>query len=229
MMGNPLLKRRAIAAASLAAALFACERSEPVAVPAPSVTAPTASVDLAAVSTEPAEPAEPDAIVIPPFDPSLPSLKLEPPPVPEAQPPQVPAAKPKIPAPQHADESTAPASAEPAHPPLDALLRPRYEQPGASTSVDLGRSEPVTAPVAPKPPRTLDRLGDSIRLERRGEAIGPAGPRQGTAWETQAGLKIPVDESVSLEGGVRLDSREEPGAKPQPARKTPQVGVEVRF
>jgi hypothetical protein len=211
----------------VAAALWACERSEPVPAPPPSeAPAPIASADEPAVS---AEPAEPDAIVIPPFDPALPSLKLEPPPIPEAQPPQVPAAKPKIATQSRTEKSTTTASAEREHPSLDALLRGRYERSTESSSVDLGSMEPITAPTAPKPPRTLDRLGDSIRLERRGEAIGPAGPRQGTLWETEAGLKIPVDKSVSLEGGVRMDSREEPGAKPQPARKTPRVGVEVRF
>jgi hypothetical protein len=224
-MRKPSLPRRALAAASVAAALWACERSEPAAAPPPSeAPAPIASADEPAVS---AEPTGSDAIVIPPFDPALPSLKLEPPPIPEAQPPEVPVAKPKIPTQSSAEKSTTTASAE--HPSLDALLRARYERSAESSSVDLGSTEPITAPTAPKPPRALDRLGNSIRLERRGEAIGPAGPRQGTVWETEAGLRIPVDDSVSLEGGVRLDSREEPGAKPQPARKTPRVGVEVRF
>lgn len=223
-MRNTSLPRRALAAASLAAALWACERGEPPAAPVPSdAPAPVGSAEPQPVS---AEPTGSDVMVIPPFDPSLPPLKLEPPPIPAAQPPQVPAAKPRIPPPPSASTTTA--SAEPEHLPLDALLRSRYERPAESSTVDL-TAEPVTAPTTPKPPRALDRLGDSIRLERRSEAIGPAGPRQGTVWETEAGLRIPVDKSVSLEGGVRLDSREEPGAKPQPSRKTPKVGVEVRF
>ena len=225
-MRNTSLPRRALAAASLAAALWACERSERPAAPVPSdAPAPVGSAEPQPVS---AEPTGSDVIVIPPFDPSLPPLKLEPPPIPEAQPPQVPAAKPKIP-PQPSAERSTTTAAEPEHPSLDVLLRPRYEQPTQPRTFGLGRAEPVMAPTAPKPPRALDRLGDSIRLERRSEAIGPAGPRQGTVWETEAGLRIPVDKSVSLEGGVRLDSREEPGAKPQPSRKTPKVGVEVRF
>lgn len=225
-MRKPSLPRRALAVASLAAALWACERSEPPVFPPSGAPAAIASADQPAVS---AEPTESDVIVIPPFDPSLPPLKLEPPPIPEAQPPQVPAAQPKPLTQRSAEKSTTTASAEREHPSLDELLRARYEQSTESTTIDLGPAEPVTAPTAPKPPHALDRLGDSIRLERRGEAIGPAGARQGTAWETEAGLRIPVDQSVSLEGGVRLDSREEPGAKPQPARKTPRVGVEVRF
>jgi hypothetical protein len=227
-MRNTSLLRRALAAASVATALWACERSEPPAAPPSSeAPAPIASADPPAVS---AEPTGSDAIVIPPFDPSLPPLKLEPPPIPEAQPPEVPAAQPKIPTQRSAEKSTTTAPAEQEHPPLDALLRARYEQPTESSNVDFGPAEPVTAPTGPKPPRALDRLGDSIRLERRGEAIGPAGPRQGTAWETEAGLRIPVDKSVSLEGGVRVDSREEPGAKEKErARRTPRVGVEVRF
>jgi hypothetical protein len=224
-MRNSSLLLRVLASVPLAAALWACERSEPPRVAASSGAAAPAAEAEPAVS---AEPAESDAIVIPPFDPSLPALEVEPPPIPDAQAPRAPAAKPR----QISTRKTAdrpPAPAEPEHLPLDALLRARYERPDESSSVDLRQSEPITAPTAPKPARALDRLGDSIRLERRGEAIGPAGPRQGTAWETQAGLRIPVDKSVSLEGGVRLESREEPGAKPQPARRTPQVGVEVRF
>ena len=227
-MHSTFLLRRALAVSLLAAAAWACDRGEPPAAPAHSeLPGPVPAVDSPGAS---AEPQPSDVVVIPPFDPSLPPLKLEPPPIPEAQPPEVPAAKPKIPLqdrPRPAGPTTATAKKDPDHPPLDALLRARYEPPPESTTVDLS-ADPVK-PV-PKPPRALDHLGDSIRLERRGEAIGPAGPRQGTAWETDAGVKIPVDKSISLEGGVRVESREEPGAKQkEEARRTPKVGVEVRF
>ena len=68
-----------------------------------------------------------------------------------------------------------------------------------------------------------------MRLERHSEQVGPAGPRQGTHSETEAALRIPVDKSVSLEGGVRVDSREDPSLKEPVRKSTPRVGVEVKF
>jgi hypothetical protein len=219
------MRTAALLAAAVAAGLLACERAESPAAPAPGAPASGRSAGVPDVS---AEPDGSQVVVIPPFDPSLPPLEIE------VQPPKpqiAPAPRPKT----RARQGSAPLAtttkvepAEPAHPPLAALLRSRYDPGEDSTELDLGGPEP-TPPIAPKPPRTLDRLGDRIRLERRGEAIGPAGPRQGTAWETDAGVKIPVDESVSLEGGVRVDSREEPGVKDEKSHRTPRVGVEVRF
>jgi hypothetical protein len=212
-----------LAATVLAAALWGCERAEPPGAPAPAETAgPGEPAQVPAVAAEPA------AVVLPPFDPSLPSLELQPAPPPHDA--RAAAPKPhRKPAPEKPAATTA--KAEPDHPSLEALFRTPYPAHSESTSIELvlHPPAPTAKPVAPKPPHALDRLGDNIRLERRGEAIGPAGPRQGTAWETDAALRIPVDESVSLEGGVRVDSRDEPGAKAAPARKTPRVGVEVRF
>ena len=79
-------------------------------------------------------------------------------------------------------------------------------------TLDLASARAVAAP--PSPSRgALDRLGEASALERRSEPIGPAGPRQGTPRRRRRALRIPVDKSVSLEGGVRVDSREEPGVK----------------
>ena len=75
----------------------------------------------------------------------------------------------------------------------------------------------------------LEEWKDRVRLERHTEATGPAGPKQGSVSQTDAGVRIPVDESVSLEGGVRVDQRDDPKAE-EPVRKSiPRVGVEVRF
>jgi hypothetical protein len=172
--------------------------------------------------------AEPAAVVIPPFDPSLPSLELQPAPPPHDA--RAAAPKPhRKPAPEKARRDDREGRARS---PVARGAVPHAVS--GAQRVDLHRARPPSARAdreagRAQAPHALDRLGDNIRLERRGEAIGPAGPRQGTAWETDAALRIPVDESVSLEGGVRVDSRDEPGAKAAPARKTPRVGVEVRF
>ncbi len=119
-------------------------------------------------------------------------------------------------------------SPAPSYLPLDALLRLAPEPRPAEQSVDL-RSPPPAAAPAPAPPGALDRLKRQMRLERRSEPIGPAGPRQGTHSEIEAVLRVPLDEDVSLEGGVRVDQRDEPGAEAPERRSTPRVGVEVRF
>jgi hypothetical protein len=211
------MRTAALLAAAVAAGLFACDRAES---PAPDPGGSAAGPDVSA------EPTGPDVVVIPPFDPSLPPLEIE---VPAPPKPQIAAApRPKTRGRPSSVPPAPTAKQEPEHPSLDELFRARYEPGAESSQIDLAAPEP-TPPVTPKPPRALDRLGNRIRLERRGEAIGPAGPRQGTAWETDAGLRIPVGESISLEGGVRVDSRDEPGKEPEKSRRTPRVGVEVRF
>jgi hypothetical protein len=209
---NRLARAVALAAAAL---LCGCERAEP------------APPERAAPQTEvaPVEHAVTGAVVIPPFDPSLPALNLEPPPAPApGQKPGAPPIGPK----RSAKSPTAPPPPSVPQPPLDALFRAPDRQPAGPSIVDLRASEP-DAPLVPKPPGPIDRLGQSIRLERRSEAIGVAGPRQGTAFETEAGVRIPVDDTVSIEGGVRVDSRADADAKETDRRSTPRVGVEVRF
>jgi hypothetical protein len=211
---------RAIAALA-AALLFGCERADPA-----SPERVDALAEVPPAEVPPVEHEGADGVVIPPFDPSLPALRLQPAPVaghPRKQEP------PPIRPTRTAKAPSAPAPAAAAHPPLDALFRaPQPEAASSSAAVDLGPLPP-DATIVPKPPGALDRLGQSIRLERRSEQIGPAGPRQGTVFETEAGVRIPVDKTVSIEGGVRVDSREEPGAKQPDRRSAPRVGVEVRF
>jgi hypothetical protein len=124
--------------------------------------------------------------------------------------------------------AAAKATAEaPEHPPLDILLKqPEWTEPRESP-IDLSRGAPD--PAASSDPGLLDRWREHVRLERHSEDVGPAGPRQGKVSETEAALRIPVDESVSLEGGVRVDSREDPGLEEPVRRSTPRVGVEVKF
>lgn len=215
---------RAWALAAVAAALCcACERAEPApAASAPPTDASAPHPDAVAL----ADPTVPEAVGVPPFEPieSQPDLAL--PPIPGEA---APASPPRRSRPAQKSSDIAAAVASPVeHPPLDALLR--APDPPRAESKPLDLAAPPAAAPQPKPaPGAFDRLGQNIRLERRKEPIGLAGPRQGTLYETDAGLRIPVDSAVSLEGGVRVDSREEPGAKEPDRRSTPRVGVEVRF
>jgi hypothetical protein len=122
----------------------------------------------------------------------------------------------------------APASAE-IHVPLESLLStplgPRaFERPVDLAARDAASFEPAVA----VPPGALDGWKQRVQLERRVEPIGRPGPRQGTHSEIDAALRIPIDESVSVKGGVRVDERDDAGDEPQ-RRSTPRVGVEVRF
>lgn len=114
------------------------------------------------------------------------------------------------------------------HVPLDALLR----MPSGSRQAPLDLRELEDKPVAAGPPPTpgvFDEWKDRVRVERHTEATGHAGPNQGTVSQTDAGLRIPVDKSVSLEGGVRVDQRDDPKAEEAQRKSMPRVGVEVRF
>jgi len=211
---------RAWALASAAAALCcACERAEPA------LTAPPApQTDAIAL----ADPTAPAVAGIPQLEPRVPPpAELALPPIPGEAAPVRPARRPRVP--QHsADIAAAVAAPAVEHPPLDVLLR-APDLPPAPRPLDLA-PPPAAPPSQPKPaPGALDRLGQNIRLDQRKEPIGLAGPRQGTLFETNAGLRIPVDDAVSLEGGVRVDSREQLGVREPDRRSTPRVGVEVRF
>jgi hypothetical protein len=224
-MRVPLPRAGGIAAA-VAALCCACERAEPA--PASAPPPDSAVVAPAPDAVALADPTAPQAVGAPPFEPIEPQPDLALPPIPgesaPASPPRrAPTARQKV--------DIAAAVAEPAndHPPLDALLRPP-DAPPSEKPIDLAVPPPAASAPQPKPaPGALDRLGQNIRLERRKEPIGLPGPRGGTLYETEAGLRIPVDSTVSLEGGVRVDTREEPGVEEAQRRSTPRVGVEVKF
>src|SRR5262249_54512356 len=114
------------------------------------------------------------------------------------------------------------------HVPLDVLLRTPLEPGPPKNPLVLG--EPGEAPVAVAPPASgLDRWKDPVRLQRPSEPYGISGPRQGTISQTEAGVRIPVDDSISVNGGVRVDQRDVPGVQ-QPERVSrPEVGVEIKF
>ena len=125
-----------------------------------------------------------------------------------------------------ADAAKAPVAES--HVPLDVLLRTPLEPGPPKNPLVLG--QPGEAPVAAAPPPSeLDRWKDRVQVERHSEPYGVPGPRQGTVSQTDAGVRIPVDDSISISGGVHVDQRDEPGGK-QPERDSrPQVGVEIKF
>ena len=135
-----------------------------------------------------------------------------------------PAAKPRAAARPRVETTDAPAAA---HLPLEVLLR---TPPGASRSPSpLDARELDDRPVAAAPPGVFEEWRDRVRVARRTEATGPAGPKQGSVSQTDAGVRVPVDDSVSLEGGVRVDQRDAPDAEAPVRKPMPRVGVEVRF
>jgi hypothetical protein len=216
---------RIVRAGCAALALFACEPAAPADPPdtTAAATAPDSVVDELPPSAQKriapvlaAGPPAREAPTKPPAKPRKPAEAMRPTAAPTAAVAAVAAAK---------------ATTEDAeHPPLEILLKqPPSAPPEPSSTIDLSPDAPDPVSSASRDRGALDGLKDRVRLERRTDTIGPAGPRQGTVSETEAALKIPVDESVSLEGGVRVDSREEPSAKEPVRRSTPQVGVEVRF
>jgi hypothetical protein len=155
-------------------------------------------------------------------------------PVPETPPAATPPppAKPKRSSRDAAAANASPEKAAEAHVPLESLLK----TPGAANApppprpVDLTPPEPPTADGKKNgTPGALERWKDRVRVQRSQEAIGRSGPRQGTVSHTEAGVRVPVDDAVSLEGGVRVDSRDEPGAEQDERSSIPRVGVEVKF
>jgi hypothetical protein len=187
---------------------------EHAALPAPPPIAQAGSaIELAAVSLE-----EPP-ICEDPGAPQLEATALEaiaPAATPASRSTQA-AARPRI-------ETTAPPAE--AHVPLETLLRTPPVAAAPPLHLPLPDGEP--AAVAP-PPGVLDGWKDRVRVERRTEATGHAGPKQGSVSQTDAGLRVPVDDAVSLEGGVRVDSREDPEAEAPVRQSMPRVGIEVRF
>lgn len=166
-----------------------------------------------------------DGIELPPFEP----LPLSPPELerPYRTPPPV-----EAPPKQASNEE----AVEQPHAPLDALLDLSDRVPrGAPAAAEPRPVDLQNDPEAPQPaatavePGAIDRLKNQVHVDRRSQAIGPAGPRQGTRSETDAGIRVPLDEDVSLEGGVRVEQREEPGRETPERKSTPRVGVEVRF
>lgn len=112
-------------------------------------------------------------------------------------------------------------------PALEDLMRlPASSQP---------RSRDLLADIPPPPPDATpeERAAwrERIRIERRSSEIGPSGPRQGTYSETDAAVRVPVSDRVQLEGGVRVNEREEPGRESREGDRgsSSRVGVEVQF
>ena len=155
-------------------------------------------------------------------------------PIPEVTPGAVDAPTPAAGAPERTqprapEPDRSPQSPDAAALPLEDLLRlPAASEPDSPTAVPL---TPVEAPPENASPDELAAWRERIRIERRSQAVGPAGPRQGTYSETDAGVSLPVGERVRIEGGVRVGAREEPGREPEEddRQSSSRVGVEVRF
>lgn len=188
---------------------------------------------LAAGCSEPAPDAAP-APALPPVAAVEPALET---PVPDATP------APPLDATPLAPDATAlpdalPAAAAPQtataenHLPLESLLLPPGSGPPAKKQapLDLSKASAKGEPLPVPPPYGgIERWKDRLRLERRSDPIGRPGAKQGTYSETEAGVRLPVDDAVSLEGGVRVDSRSEPGGDEPQRQSIPRVGVEVKF
>jgi len=146
-------------------------------------------------------------------------------PVPTTVPPKPPRA-PRSPAVASRESAEASLTAE-SHIPLDVLLRTPLEPGPPKNPLVLG--DPGEAPAAAPPSSGLDRWADHVRIERHSEPYGVPGPRQGTVSQTDAGVRIPVDDSISVSGGVHVDQRNQPGTPQSERDSRPQVGVEIKF
>jgi hypothetical protein len=214
MRGGP---RPLLALAALGAIAIACsEPSDPVALP----TARPQEQSELFVEQVPISHDEIGAAIEPEAENEAPA-----PPAPQTSP--KPPRTPRTPSVASREPTQASAAAD-SHVPLDALLRTPLEPGPPKNPLVLG--EPGEAPVAAAPPSSgLDRWKDRVRIESHSEPYGVSGPRQGTLSQTDAGVRIPVDDSISVNGGLHVDQRDQRGA-PQPERDSrPQVGVEIKF
>ena len=105
--------------------------------------------------------------------------------------------------------------------PLEKLLT--WTEPRPSPSVDLGAG---ARPGAEADAGSGSGLRKRVYLKRRSEDLAP-GSQPRALETTDVGVRVPVDDSVSLRGGVRIESREE--GEERSREHTPTVGVEVRF
>lgn len=118
---------------------------------------------------------------------------------------------------------------EPEPVPLEMLLRVPVTTSGAEAKRPSALDAVEPPSVAPAIPSQGPSWREHIQLERRSEAIGPAGSRQGAYSETEAGLRVPVDDRVSIEGGVRVDQRDEPGQESPERKSSPRIGIDFQF
>jgi hypothetical protein len=207
--------RRALLA--LSAVLSVGCGGEETSAPAPTST----SEGIGAPISVDAPPA--DAEELTPFhDIELPPFEPLPVPPPELEPIQL------TPVPEE-DEAAALLEEDVSVAALEDLLRiPHGTAPSGREDRVVAPSAEI-APSAPSAPSAIDRLRDRVHLERRSDPIGPKGPRQGTRSETDAAIRVPIDDEVSLEGGVRVDQRDDPTLPEAERKSTPRVGVKVRF
>jgi hypothetical protein len=106
--------------------------------------------------------------------------------------------------------------------PLEKLLghKPEYRRPEPVLVLEAPEEPtPGAAPGAPSP----------VQVRHRSQEIGPMGPDRRKVGDAEVGVSVPVDDSVRLKGGVRVDYDQDPKKERTQIESTPTVGVEVRF
>jgi hypothetical protein len=136
-----------------------------------------------------------------------------------------PGAKRVAPAQPRVSAAPAPAPESP-FPALDRLLQlPPAELPEGPQSVGwAGERAPAEPPPKASAPRRL-------RLDWARENLTQGVPNQPERRRTDVGVSVRVDEAdrLRLRGGVRVEEREPSGEEEREEKRTPTVGVEVRF
>ena len=143
----------------------------------------------------------------------------------EASPPEAapPAAASPEPVAVAVERSEPLAEPDPAPVPLDRLL-----QVPAGLALDdplsgAGRFARPPVDVAQRPPPSGP--WQHLRIERRSEQLSAA-PRIGTLEQAEIGVAVPLEDSVRLRGGVRLDRQRTDEGPQEWENPTPSVGLE---
>jgi len=132
-----------------------------------------------------------------------------------------------VPGPEAQPGPEAPLQSQPAPEPvpLEKLLghKPEYRRPE--------RGLVLEEPPAPQDPAQGATPGarSPIEVRHRSQEVGPMGPDRRTVGDAEVGVSVPVDDAVSVKGGVRVDYDQDPKKERTQIDSTPTVGVEVRF
>ena len=95
------------------------------------------------------------------------------------------------------------------------------------------RPEPAGLRLEPPDDPTQDSstsgIGAKVRIRHHSEEIGPKGPDRREVGDAEVGVAVPVNESVSVKGGVRVEYDRDPNTRRTEVDSMPTVGVEVQF
>ncbi len=150
-----------------------------------------------------------------------------------------PAVRPPLPTPPAPErpEATPSVSAEPLPQEAPSSVRHKVEQVLVSleTLLDVGQEPPRERgldfdanPHLRAAPLKYSKKTQRLHLEHHEDELGLA-TREIKRRRTEVELSLPVDESVELRGGLRVDRHERAGQDSSERDTTPTVGVEVRF